>query len=123
MNGLVIFLSSFLLSDKQCPTRVVIAAGNKRVSLRNARLKLITRSTGQCLNTLTDDNKDLYIEFRNHPEYVQSLLNIVKNDNGNTLVQVLSCGKHTSIYNINQPKSSILICVLKWVFSYFNERT
>jgi hypothetical protein len=27
MNGLVTFLTSFLLSGKQCPTRVVIAAG------------------------------------------------------------------------------------------------
>lgn len=41
---------------------------------------------------MTDDNKDLYIEFQNHPEYVQSLLNLVK-DGNSTLVQVLSCGK------------------------------
>jgi hypothetical protein len=50
---------------------------------------------GQCLNTLTDDNKDLLIEFQNHPQYIESLLNIVKSENTeqNTLVQVLSCGK------------------------------
>lgn len=48
---------------------------------------------GQCLNTLTDDNKDLFIEFQNHPEYVQSLLNIINQQNDNILIQVLACGK------------------------------
>lgn len=48
---------------------------------------------GQCLNTLTDDNKDLLIEFQNHPQYAESLFNIIKNENENTLVQVLACGK------------------------------
>lgn len=50
-------------------------------------------SLGQCLNTLTDDNKDLLIEFQNNSHYIESLLNIVKNPNQNILVQVLSCGK------------------------------
>lgn len=79
--NIVTFLTSFLLSGNQCPTRVVIAAG-------------------QCLNTLTDDNRDICIEFQNHPEYIQSLLNIVNNNNDNTdhvLVQVLACGKTRAI--------------------------
>ncbi|CEP07957.1 hypothetical protein [Parasitella parasitica] len=70
--NIVTFLSSFLISGEQIPTRVIIAAG-------------------QCLNTLTDDNKDLYIEFQNHPEYVQTLLNIIRQQHGNTLIQVLAC--------------------------------
>ncbi|CEG78125.1 hypothetical protein RMATCC62417_12778 [Rhizopus microsporus] len=69
--NIVTFLSSFLTSSAHCPTRVVIAAG-------------------QCLNTLTDDNKDIYIEFQNHPEYTTTLLNLI-NDSSNTLVQVLAC--------------------------------
>ncbi|KAG2192496.1 hypothetical protein INT47_009695 [Mucor saturninus] len=70
--NIITFLTSFLLSGDQCPSRVVVAAG-------------------QCLNTLTDDNKDLLIEFQNNPQYVESLLNIIKHPNGNTMVQVLSC--------------------------------
>lgn len=70
--NIITFLTSFLLSGEQCPTRVVVAAG-------------------QCLNTLTDDNKDLLIEFQNHPQYVESLFNIIKNENENTLIQVLAC--------------------------------
>ncbi|KAI8987049.1 armadillo-type protein [Pilobolus umbonatus] len=70
--NIVTFLTSFLLSSDKCPNRVVIAAG-------------------QCLNTLTDDNKDIYIEFHNHPEYVQGLLSIVNDASKNPLVQVLAC--------------------------------
>ncbi|CAO3653544.1 unnamed protein product [Mucor hiemalis] len=70
--NIITFLTSFLLCGEQCPTRVVVAAG-------------------QCLNTLTDDNKDLLIEFQNHPQYAESLFNIIKNENENTLVQVLAC--------------------------------
>ncbi|KAI9259959.1 armadillo-type protein [Helicostylum pulchrum] len=70
--NIVTFLTSFLMSGEQCPTRVIVAAG-------------------QCLNTLTDDNKDLLIEFKNNPHYIENLLNIVKNNSQNILVQVLSC--------------------------------
>ncbi|KAG0748612.1 hypothetical protein G6F23_001752 [Rhizopus arrhizus] len=69
--NIITFLTSFLISSAHCPIRVVIAAG-------------------QCLNTLTDNNKDIFIEFQNHPEYVQNLLSIV-NDHSNNLVQVLAC--------------------------------
>ncbi|KAI8085753.1 armadillo-type protein [Gilbertella persicaria] len=79
--NLVSFLTSFLLNNGHCPSRVVIAAG-------------------QCLTTLTDDNKDLYIEFENHPEYTQSLLSIVKNENENILVQVLACAILTNVRDV-----------------------
>lgn len=81
--NVVAFLTSFLVSGHECPTRVVIAAG-------------------QCLNTLTDDNKDICIEFQNHPEYIQSLLNIVNNNENadHVLVQVLACGKDNKNHKI-----------------------
>ncbi|KAI8326715.1 armadillo-type protein [Choanephora cucurbitarum] len=69
--NLLSFLTSFLIHSHHCPSRVVIAAG-------------------QCLNTLTDDNKDIYIEFQNHPEYTQSLLSLVQS-NESVLVKVLAC--------------------------------
>jgi hypothetical protein len=74
--NIVSFLISFLISFEQCPTKVVIAAG-------------------QCLNTLTDDNMDICMDFQSHPDYAKSLFSIIsKNDNPNQiLVQVLSCGK------------------------------
>jgi hypothetical protein len=61
---------------------------------------------GQCLNTLTDDNKDIYIEFQNHPEYTTTLLNLI-NDSSNTLVQVLACGMCIDAYK--WPKSDTLL--------------
>ncbi|KAI8380805.1 armadillo-type protein [Blakeslea trispora] len=70
--NLISFLISFLIHSHQCPSRVVIAAG-------------------QCLNTLTDNNRDIYIEFQNHPDYIQSLLNLVKSKEDNVLVKVLAC--------------------------------
>ncbi|KAG1473418.1 hypothetical protein G6F56_000961 [Rhizopus delemar] len=69
--NIITFLTSFLTSSEHCPTRIVIAAG-------------------QCLNTLTDNNRDIFIEFQNHPEYTQSLFNII-NNHSNNLVQVLAC--------------------------------
>ena len=49
---------------------------------------------GQCLTTLTDNNKDIYIEFQNHPEYVKMLFDILKKfqDPSMILVRVLACG-------------------------------
>ncbi|KAG1095889.1 hypothetical protein G6F42_018472 [Rhizopus arrhizus] len=85
--NIVTFLSSFLLSGDQCPTRVIIAAG-------------------QCLNTLTDDNKDLLIEFQNHPEYTQSLLNIVNQHNDNILIQVLACAILMNVRDVVRLSSS-----------------
>ncbi|KAI7895572.1 armadillo-type protein [Mucor mucedo] len=72
--NIVTFLISFLSAADQCPTRVVVAAG-------------------QCLTTLTDDNKDIYIEFQSHPEYIQMLLNILTKFDGadKLLVRVLAC--------------------------------
>lgn len=94
--NIITFLTSFLLSGEQCPTRVVVAAG--KIHLKKDGNKTVINlffwlKIGQCLNTLTDDNKDLLIEFQNHPQYVESLFNIIKNENENTLVQVLACGK------------------------------
>ncbi|RCH80215.1 hypothetical protein CU098_001736, partial [Rhizopus stolonifer] len=43
---------------------------------------------------------DLYIEFENHPEYTQSLLSIVKNENENILVQVLACAILTNVRDV-----------------------
>ncbi|KAI9262021.1 armadillo-type protein [Sporodiniella umbellata] len=70
--NIITFLTSFLQASEHCPTRVVIAAG-------------------QCLNTLTDNNRDIFIEFQNHPEYTQRLLAIVQNPQHDPLVQVLAC--------------------------------
>jgi hypothetical protein len=76
LNNIVTFLTSFMAAADKCPRRVVIAAG-------------------QCLNTLTDDNKDIFIEFQNHPEYIDMLVSIVKNvtDEDYMLVRILACGK------------------------------
>lgn len=51
---------------------------------------------GQCLTTLTDDNKDIYIEFQSHPEYIQMLLNILTKFESpdKLLVRVLACGMY-----------------------------
>jgi len=72
--NIITFLTSFMASADKCPRKVVIAAG-------------------QCLNTLTDDNKDIYIEFQNHPEYIEMLVSIVKNmtDEDKMLVRILAC--------------------------------
>lgn len=92
--NIVTFLSSFLLSGDQCPTRVIIAAGESDNTWGDNQITdSKPQNVGQCLNTLTDDNKDLLIEFQNHPEYTQSLLNIVNQHNDNILIQVLACGK------------------------------
>ncbi|KAI9343018.1 armadillo-type protein [Pilaira anomala] len=97
--NIITFLTSFLLSGGQCPTRVIIAAG-------------------QCLNTLTDDNKDLLIEFRNNPQYVESLLNIVKNSNENILVQVLSCGSWDDETDAVAALNELLVPVLVKALDY-----
>ncbi|KAI7904918.1 armadillo-type protein [Cokeromyces recurvatus] len=86
--NLIPFLTSFLISGDSCPTRVILAAG-------------------QCLNTLTDDNKDLYIEFQHHSEYIQSLLNIVRNeDYNNVFIQVLTCAVLVNIRDVVRFTSS-----------------
>ncbi|ORX43716.1 ARM repeat-containing protein [Hesseltinella vesiculosa] len=69
--NLITFFISFLSAADQIPNRVVVAAG-------------------QCLTTLTEDNKDIYIEFQNHPEYINMLFNIV-NKSDKVLVRVLAC--------------------------------
>lgn len=77
--NLINFFISFLSSADQCPTRVIVAAG-------------------QCLTTLTEDNKDIYIEFQNHPEYINMLFNILtKFDSPDKiLVRVLACGNNNN---------------------------
>ncbi|KAG0166448.1 hypothetical protein DFQ28_007283 [Apophysomyces sp. BC1034] len=72
--NIVTFLISFLSAADQCPTHTVVAAG-------------------QCLTTLTEDNKDIYIEFQNHPEYISTLFGILtKFDSPDkVLVRVLAC--------------------------------
>ncbi|CAO3617277.1 unnamed protein product [Cunninghamella blakesleeana] len=72
--NMINFFISFLSSADQCPTRVVVAAG-------------------QCLTTLTEDNKDIFIEFQNHPEYINMLFNILTKFNSpdKILVKVLAC--------------------------------
>ncbi|KAI9301750.1 armadillo-type protein [Cunninghamella echinulata] len=72
--NMINFFISFLSAADQCPTRVVVAAG-------------------QCLTTLTEDNKDIYIEFQNHPEYINMLFNILTRFDSpdKILVRVLAC--------------------------------
>ncbi|KAI7868433.1 armadillo-type protein [Spinellus fusiger] len=72
--NVISFLISFLSAADQCPMRVVVAAG-------------------QCLTTLTDENKDIYIEFQNHPEYMTTLTGILTKFTRpeETLVRVLAC--------------------------------
>ncbi|KAG2225776.1 hypothetical protein INT45_011444 [Circinella minor] len=81
--NIIAFLISFLSSADQCPTHVVIAAG-------------------QCLTTLTDNNKDIYIEFQNHPEYVKMLFDILKKfqDPSMILVRVLACAILSNIREV-----------------------
>ncbi|KAI9266494.1 armadillo-type protein [Phascolomyces articulosus] len=81
--NIITFLISFLSSADQCPTNVVIAAG-------------------QCLTTLTDNNKDIYIEFQNHPEYVKMLFEILNKfqDSSMILVRVLACAILTNIREV-----------------------
>ncbi|KAI9247342.1 armadillo-type protein [Sporodiniella umbellata] len=72
--NIVSFLISFLTPSNQCPSRVVIAAG-------------------QCLATLTDNNKGICNQFQHHPEYTQTLYSVVQNanDSSKLLICVLSC--------------------------------
>ncbi|KAF7721012.1 hypothetical protein EC973_005562 [Apophysomyces ossiformis] len=72
--NVITFLISFLSAADQCPTRAVVAAG-------------------QCLTTLTEDNKDIYIEFQNHPEYINTLFGILSKFDSpdKILVRVLAC--------------------------------
>ncbi|KAI9488024.1 armadillo-type protein [Zychaea mexicana] len=81
--NIITFLISFLSSADQCPTHVVVAAG-------------------QCLTTLTDNNKDIYIEFQNHPEYVKMLFDILQKfqDPSMNLVRVLACAILTNIREV-----------------------
>ncbi|GAA5801878.1 hypothetical protein HPULCUR_007335 [Helicostylum pulchrum] len=87
--NIVTFLISFLSAADQCPTHVVVAAG-------------------QCLTTLTDDNKDIYIEFKNHPEYVQMLLNILNKFESpdKLLVRVLACAILMNVREVVQLSGS-----------------
>ncbi|KAI9312969.1 armadillo-type protein [Dichotomocladium elegans] len=72
--NVIAFLISFLSAADQIPNRVVVAAG-------------------QCLNTLTDNNKDIYIEFQNNSQYIKMLYDIVDKfkDPNMILVRVLAC--------------------------------
>ncbi|KAI7904755.1 armadillo-type protein [Cokeromyces recurvatus] len=87
--NIVTFLISFMSSADQCPTKVVVAAG-------------------QCLTTLTDDNKDIYIEFQNHPEYIQTLLSILTKFESpdKTLVRVLACAILMNVREVVQLSGS-----------------
>lgn len=81
------------LSLQQVSEIVIRTLYQKRLDITKKLTDKKKKMKGQCLNTLTDDNKDLFIEFQNHPEYVQSLLNIINQQNDNILIQVLACGK------------------------------
>ncbi|CAO3613695.1 unnamed protein product [Mucor fragilis] len=87
--NIVTFLISFLSAADQCPTKVVVAAG-------------------QCLTTLTDDNKDIYIEFQSHPEYVQMLFNILTKFESpdKLLVRVLACAILMNVREVVQLSGS-----------------
>ncbi|KAG1468335.1 hypothetical protein G6F56_003891 [Rhizopus delemar] len=79
--NIVGFLILFLSFIDQCPTRVVIAAG-------------------QCLATLTDNNKDICAQFQEHPEYTQTLYSVLQKagDNSKLLISVLSCAVLMNIH-------------------------
>lgn len=89
LNDIVTFLTSFMAAADKCPRKVVIAAG-------------------QCLNTLTDDNKDIFIEFQNHPEYIDMLVSIVKNvtDEEYMLVRILACATLLNVREAVQSSGS-----------------
>ncbi|ORE09803.1 ARM repeat-containing protein [Rhizopus microsporus var. microsporus] len=78
------FLISFLSFIDQCPTRVVTAAG-------------------QCLTTLTEDNKEMQAQFQAHPEYTQALLITLQKFAPNTaqpLVYVLASATLMNIRHV-----------------------
>lgn len=80
------FLISFLSFIDQCPTRVVTAAG-------------------QCLTTLTEDNKEMQAQFQAHSEYTQTLLATLQKFAPNTaqpLVYVLTSGNNKRICPNNE---------------------
>ncbi|KAI8372651.1 armadillo-type protein [Choanephora cucurbitarum] len=87
--NIITFLISFLSAADKCPNKVVVAAG-------------------QCLTTLTDDNKDIYIEFQNHPEYTQTLLGVLTKFEGSDklLVRVLACAILMNVREIVQLSGS-----------------
>ncbi|KAL0092510.1 armadillo-type protein [Phycomyces blakesleeanus] len=87
--NIITFLISFLSAADQCPTRVVVAAG-------------------QCLTTLTDENKDIYIEFQNHPEYISTLVGILTKFTRpeDTLVRVLACAILMNLREVMRMSSS-----------------
>ncbi|KAI9473535.1 MAG: armadillo-type protein [Benjaminiella poitrasii] len=87
--NIVTFLISFMSFANQCPTKVVVAAG-------------------QCLTTLTDDNKDIYIEFQNHPEYIQTLIDILTKFKSpdKLLVRVLACAILMNVREVVQLSGS-----------------
>ncbi|KAI8336346.1 armadillo-type protein [Chlamydoabsidia padenii] len=87
--NMINFFISFLSAADQCPTRVVVAAG-------------------QCLTTLTEDNKDIYIEFQNHPEYANMLFEILNKFNtpDKVLVRVLACAILMNVKEVVQLSGS-----------------
>ncbi|KAI8887800.1 ARM repeat-containing protein [Backusella circina FSU 941] len=88
--NIVNFLISFLTAADQCPNQVVVAAG-------------------QCLTTLTDDNKDIQKEFEGHPEYTQLLLDVLQKYQtmDKMLVRILACAVLMNLRDIVQSNNNV----------------
>ncbi|CAG8651743.1 7721_t:CDS:10, partial [Acaulospora morrowiae] len=87
--NVVPFLVSFFMHSKKIPGKTVLAAA-------------------QCLHTITDENPDIHFHFEQNPQYMQVLLNGVKNEENISseltetllLIKVLYCGILSNLRSI-----------------------
>nr|CAG8455031.1 5151_t:CDS:10 [Entrophospora candida] len=89
--NIISFLLAFFTPSELIPTQTIIAAA-------------------QCLNTLTDENPDIYFHFKNNPEYLKLLYHHINSEIGDNKtsddhlnVKVLSCGILSNIRSILSP--------------------
>ncbi|CAH1758824.1 13143_t:CDS:10 [Entrophospora sp. SA101] len=89
--NIISFLLAFFTPSELIPTQTIIAAA-------------------QCLNTLTDENPDIYFHFKNNPEYLKLLYYHINSEIGDNKtsddhlnVKVLSCGILSNIRSILSP--------------------
>ncbi|RHZ51285.1 hypothetical protein Glove_481g103 [Diversispora epigaea] len=98
-TNFVPFLMSCLINSEKIPISTVLIAA-------------------QCLHTMTDDNPDIYLHFKQNPQYMQVLLNgikVIKIEENSPLpvddlllIRVLYCGilsNFSSIYIPSKPES------------------
>lgn len=72
------------------------------------------------MTTLTEDNKDIYIEFQNHPEYSQMLFDVLRKFQTpeTILVRVLACG---NVWLLRGKNVASMPPLIRQDYSHFDE--